>query len=79
MSLQHADTIEPLSENTARIYVPARLVTDSAFPFGPGDPFVARTVRHEAVVLTPPDCGLERIDLPPIRDDVLDALNIHNP
>lgn len=70
MALQYADTIESPSASTARIYVPADVVTDSAFPFTAGDPFVLRTIRHDAVVLTPPDCTLDTIDLPPIKGEL---------
>jgi len=77
MSLQHIDTVEQVSQNTVRVYFPARLVTDSAFPFRPGDRFVARTLRHEAVVLTPPEATVERLELPPIRDDILDNTTNH--
>lgn len=67
MSLQHRSTTESVSENTIRVYFPAELVLDSAFPFAGGDPFVARTIRHEAVVLTPPTCSLTTIDLPTLE------------
>lgn len=71
MSLQHRATAEPVSENTLRFYFPAEIVTDSGFPFTAGDTVVARTIRHEAVVLTPPSCALTSIDLPPVRSEVL--------
>lgn len=64
MSLQHRARTEPVSENTLRVYFPAELVTDSLFPFAGDDPFVARTIPREAVVLTPPTCSLTSIDLP---------------
>lgn len=71
MALQFADTFDNPSESTARVYIPADVVTDSAFPFDPGEVFVLRTVRHEGFVVTRPDCPLETIDLPPINEDIL--------
>lgn len=71
MGLQYAGRVDGPSESTARFYVPAEVVLDSAFPFTAGDPYVLRTVRHEAVVLTPPDCPADTLDLPPINDEIL--------
>lgn len=77
MSLQHTDTVEQVSQNTVRVYFPASVVTDAAFPFRPGDRFIARTLRHEAVVLTPPKATVEQLDLPPVRDDILQQTPDH--
>ncbi|ELY97157.1 hypothetical protein [Natrialba asiatica] len=71
MVLQFADTFDNPSESTARVYIPAEIVTDSAFPFGPGDSYVLRVARHEGFAVTPPDSDRETIDLPPINEEIL--------
>jgi len=71
MALQFADTFDEPSESTRRVYIPADIVTDSAFPFGPGDAYVLRVSRHEGFAVTPPDSDRETIDLPPINEDIL--------
>jgi len=56
-------------------YVPVEVSVDSAFPFGPRDPFVIRVLpSEEAVVFTPPTCDVRQVDLPPIDPDVLDGI-----
>jgi hypothetical protein len=71
MGLQYAGEVDAPSASTARFYVPADVATDAAFPFTAGDPFVLRTARHEAVVLTTPECTASTLDLPPIDDNLL--------
>lgn len=71
MALQFTDSLDSPSASTARVYIPTDVVTDSAFPFAPGDTIVCRTIRHDALVLTRPECTIETIDLPPINDNLL--------
>lgn len=54
-----------------QLYLPVPVVTDSAFPLSPEDDAVIRTVRNEAIVITPPDSDVNSIDLEPIDDDLL--------
>jgi len=55
-----------------QLYLPVPLVTDSAFPPICEDGAVVRTIRNEAIVITPPDSDLDRIDLEPIDPAILD-------
>jgi len=71
MALQISGTFDSPSESTRRVYIPADVVTDSAFPFDAGDPYVLRVSRHEGFAVTPPDSDRETIDHPPINEDLL--------
>ncbi|QCC57200.1 hypothetical protein [Natrinema thermotolerans] len=71
MALQFADSFDTPSESTRRVYIPADIVTDSAFPFGPDDPYVIRVARHEGFAVTPPDSDCTTLELPPIDDHLL--------
>lgn len=71
MALQITGTFDSPSESTRRVYIPAEIVTDSAFPFGPGDPYVIRVARHEGFAVTPPDSDRQTLELPPIDEDIL--------
>jgi hypothetical protein len=54
-----------------QLYLPVPVVTDSAFP-PLREEAVVRTIRNEAIVITPPDSDLCRIDLEPIDPTILD-------
>ena len=71
MALQFAGTFDSPSESTRRIYIPADVATDSAFPFRGNDRYVLRVARHEGFAVTPPDSDRETIELPPINEDIL--------
>jgi len=66
--LQDAGRVTP---STARFSSTISVTTacDSAFPFDPHDPFVVRVV-DDAVVITPPTCDRETLDLPAIDAEV---------
>lgn len=69
MALQGRNTAEPI-RRAVRFYIPVDVAVDSAFPFAGNDPYVARVARHEAVVITPPDCQQTTFDVPPIKEDL---------
>jgi len=66
--LQDAGRVTPVNR-AIQFYISVATARDSAFPFDPHDPFVVRVV-DDAVVITPPTCEQETIDLPPIDADV---------
>lgn len=69
MALQGSNTVEPV-RRAVRFYIPVDVAVDSTFPFDARDPFVARVARHEAVVITPPDCNETTFTVPEINDDL---------
>lgn len=69
MTLQARHTVESV-RRSVRFYIPVDVAVDSTFPFGGGDDFVARVSRHEAVVLTPPNCQQTTFEVPPIDEDL---------
>jgi len=52
-----------------QFYISVTTACDSAFLFDPHDPFVVRVV-DDAVVITPPTCDRETLDLPAIDAEV---------
>lgn len=66
--LQDAGRVTPVNR-AIQFYVSVATARDSAFPFDADDPYVVRVV-DECVVLTPPTCNRETIDLPPIDPEV---------
>lgn len=71
MALQFSGTFDSPSESTRRVYIPADIVTDSAFPFEAGDRYVLRVARHEGFAVTPPDSDRQTLELPPIDESNL--------
>lgn len=65
--LQDANTVSGVNGGL-QLYVAVRVACDSAFPFDAGDDYVLRVV-DDAVVITPPDCSRDTLDLPRIDDD----------
>jgi len=62
--LQDAGRVTPVNR-AIQFYISVTTACDSAFPFDPHDPFVVRVV-DDAVVITPPTCDRETLDLPAI-------------
>jgi len=66
--LQDAGRVTPVNR-AIQFYISVATARDSAFPFDPHDPYVVRVV-DDAVVITPPTCDREMIDLPAIDPEV---------
>jgi len=68
VTLQDAGRVTPVNR-AIQFYISVTTACDSAFPFDPHDPFVVRVV-DDAVVITPPTCDRETLDLPAIDAEV---------
>lgn len=72
MTLQQPGKVTGVNRGL-QFYVRVGVSLDSAFPFDPDDPFVLRTVPSApAVVITPPNCELQELELPAIDAGVLE-------
>jgi len=68
LCFQDAGRVTPVNR-AIQFYISVTTACDSAFPFDPHDPFVVRVV-DDAVVITPPTCDRETLDLPAIDAEV---------